>query len=369
MSRFPRALALATVLATVGATASFPQDIEAGERVFRKCKACHQVGENAKNRVGPHLNDVFGRTAGTIDGFRYSKVMVAAGEDGLIWDASTMDAFIERPRSFMKGSRMSFPGLKKADDRSNLIAYLKAFSSVGEPIEQAAASVDPGDGAAQGMQESAHGARALARDAVIPDHGIFHLGRAALPAEVAAWDIDIRPDGTGLPVGKGGVEEGEGIYEELCATCHGDFGEGRDRWPILAGGHGTLTDERPEKTIGSYWPYLSTVYDYVRRAMPFGDAQSLSDDDVYAITVYLLYLNDVVTEEDFVLSHENFNEIRLPNETGFISDNRGEEQHNVLSPEPCISDCVPTEAQVVMRARVLDVTPDSDEGEGAGAIE
>ncbi|MEM6944413.1 MAG: cytochrome c, partial [Pseudomonadota bacterium] len=122
----------------------------------------------------------------------------------------------------------------------------------------------------------------------------FGLGREALPEEVSAWDIDIRPDGAGLPEGSGDVLTGEEIFAEQCAACHGDFGEGVDRWPVLAGGHETLADDRPVKTIGSYWPYLSTVYDYIYRAMPFGYAQSLAPDDVYAITAYLLYMNDVV---------------------------------------------------------------------------
>ncbi|WP_329610507.1 c-type cytochrome [Jiella pelagia] len=121
----------------------------------------------------------------------------------------------------------------------------------------------------------------------------------ATPDEVAAWDIDVRPDGKGLPVGKGTVSEGEAIFAEQCASCHGDFGEGRDRWPQLAGGFDTLTRDRPVKTVGSYWPYLSTVYDYVHRAMPFGNARSLSNDDVYALTAYVLYLNDIETDEDF----------------------------------------------------------------------
>ncbi|MFV2092585.1 MAG: c-type cytochrome, partial [Hyphomicrobiales bacterium] len=118
---------------------------------------------------------------------------------------------------------------------------------------------------------------------------VLHLGRPATNEEIAAWDIDIRHDGTGLPPRRGTVTGGGEIFSETCAACHGDFGEGVDRWPVLAGGEGTLADARPEKTIGSYWPYLSTVYDYIRRAMPFGDARSLSDDDVYALTAYLLF--------------------------------------------------------------------------------
>ncbi len=180
----------------------------------------------------------------------------------------------------------------------------------------------------------------------------------------------MRPDGAGLPAGRGTVTEGEQLFTDYCAVCHGDFGEGRDRWPVLAGGQDTLKAERPVKTIGSYWPYLSTVYDYVRRAMPFGDARSLSDDDVYAITAYLLYLNDVVTDEDFELSQENFTAVRLPNEENFFMDDRAEEAHYAAKDEPCMTDCKPGPVTITQRARVLDVTPDSDDNEqGVGAVD
>lgn len=195
----------------------------------------------------------------------------------------------------------------------------------------------------------------------------FGLGREATEEEIAAWDIDIRPDGAGLPEGRGTVLEGEETYVLYCAACHGDFGEGVGRWPVLAGGQDTLAEDRPEKTIGSYWPFLSTAYDYIKRAMPFGYAQSLTDDEVYAILAYLLYMNDVV-DEDFELSHENFADVRLPNEDGFFMDNREEEPF--FGPrEPCMTDCKPGPAEVTMRARILDVTPDSGENEGAGAID
>ena len=131
------------------------------------------------------------------------------------------------------------------------------------------------------------------------------LGRPATAQEIAAWDIDVRPDGMGLPPGQGSVEDGEAIFSERCAACHGDFAEGVDRWPVLSGGFETLRSDRPVKTIGSYWPYLSTVWDYVNRTMPFGDAQSMTPDEVYAVTAFLLYANDLVDDE-FVLSQENF---------------------------------------------------------------
>lgn len=192
----------------------------------------------------------------------------------------------------------------------------------------------------------------------------FGLGRPATDAEIASWDIDVRPDGAGLPEGSGNALDGEEIFAEQCAHCHGDFGEGVDRWPVLAGGHDTLTAERPVKTIGSYWPYLSTVYDYIYRAMPFGYAQSLEADDVYAITAYLLYMNDVVDDEEFELSHENFKEVRLPNEANFFADPRPDMPMLPDAP-PCMENCKES-AEITMRARVLDVTPDSEDDDHAG---
>ncbi|UEM19146.1 cytochrome c [Skermanella mucosa] len=201
--------------------------------------------------------------------------------------------------------------------------------------------------------------------------GPLKLGRIATEAEIAAWDHDIRPDGKGLPDGRGTVADGEALFTDNCAACHGDFGEGVGRWPVLAGGEGTLDRERPEKTIGSYWPYLSTVYDYVNRAMPFGNARSLGPDDVYALTAYLLYLNDIVTDEEFELSRENFADIRMPNVDNFVPDDREREKHYVADTEPCMKDCKPGPVAITMRARVLDVTPDGggEEGPAAGNVD
>ncbi len=182
------------------------------------------------------------------------------------------------------------------------------------------------------------------------------IGRPALPEEVAAWDIDVRPDGLGLPEGSGSVEDGEVLFTDQCSSCHGVFGEGTGRWPVLAGGFDSLESDRPVKTIGSYWPYLSTVFDYVHRAMPFGNAQSLSDDEVYAITAYLLYLNDQVDEE-FTLSSDNFTEISFPNEDSFFPDDRLTEEAPLFSETFCMEACK-DDVKITMRARVLDVTPD-----------
>lgn len=190
-------------------------------------------------------------------------------------------------------------------------------------------------------------------------------GRTATPEEIATWDIDVRPDGMGLPEGSGSVADGDKIFQAQCSVCHGVFGEGTGRWPVLTGGQGSLSDDRPVKTIGSYWPYLSTVYDYINRAMPFGNAQSLEPDQVYAITAYLLYMNDEVGD-DFVLSSENFLEARLPNEDGFVMDNRPEVELAQFSKEPCMTDCKP-EVKITMHAAVLDVTPEETAAKSAEA--
>ena len=193
-----------------------------------------------------------------------------------------------------------------------------------------------------------------------PEHvGEFGLGRVALPEEIAAWDLDILPDGTGLPIGSGDVLTGEELFVDYCAICHGDFAEGVDNWPKLAGGEDTLADEDPLKTVGSYWPYLSTTFDYVRRSMPFGNAQSLTNDEVYAIVAYILYSNYLV-DEDFVLSYENFLDVEMPNADGFILDDRPESEYaqwSIYSGDLCMTDCKDS-VEITMRAAVLDVTPE-----------
>lgn len=367
MSKFLKALCLGTAIAALPGLA-IAGDAAKGEKVFKKCAACHAVGDGAKNKVGPQLNEVFGRTAGKAEDYKYSKAMIQAGEEGLVWDETTMATYLEKPKAMIKGTKMAFAGLRKQEDLDNVIAYLATFSSAAPAGQEQGAAEPP----VEEETRTAVAAPAAAPVSATRDGGVFGLGRAATGDEVAAWDIDIRPDGTGLPVGSGTVAEGEPIYSDNCAVCHGDFGEGVGRWPVLAGGHDTLTEDRPEKTIGSYWPYLSTVYDYVRRAMPYGNARSLSDDDVYALTAYLLYLNDVVTDEDFELSNENFTEIHLPNEENFIADSRPEEKHYAQKGDPCMSDCKPDAVEITMRARILDVTPgsvDDDEAAGVGGVD
>lgn len=185
------------------------------------------------------------------------------------------------------------------------------------------------------------------------------LGRDATPAEISSWDIDVRPDGHGLPPGKGTVREGEDIYINQCAACHGEFGEGKDRWPVLAGGHGSLKSDRPDKTIGSFWSHQSTIFDYIKRAMPFGNAQSLSNDEIYALTAYLLHLNDVIKDTSFELNDKNFRSIKMPNAANFYDDDREVAEKHFWGRKPCMKDCTKVAPKVTGRAQILDVTPDN----------
>jgi mono/diheme cytochrome c family protein len=188
------------------------------------------------------------------------------------------------------------------------------------------------------------------------------IGREAKPGEIAGWDIDIRPDGVGLPAGKGTVKQGEAIYLQQCASCHGEFGESAGRWPLISGGAGTLASHDPVKSIGSYWPYASTVIDYIRRAMPFGNAQSLSNDELYAVTAYVFYLNDIIKDEYFELNANSFKTIKLSNEPNFRDDDRDVAEKGLWRKSPCMANCLPGAARITGRARVIDVTPEPGKG-------
>jgi cytochrome c len=142
------------------------------------------------------------------------------------------------------------------------------------------------------------------------------LGTEIAAADLAPWDISIETDGTGLPPGSGNVASGAEIYAAQCLACHGEEGSGQpnDR---LVGGHGTLTELNQIRTIGSFWPQASTVFDYIRRAMPFNTPQSLANDEVYALTAYILYLNGIIGEND-IMNAGTLAAIEMPNRDGFI---------------------------------------------------
>lgn len=193
--------------------------------------------------------------------------------------------------------------------------------------------------------------------------GYYGYGTPATEAEIAGWDIDIRPDGLGLPEGSGSVEDGEWLYDEQCAECHGTFGEGVGRYPVLAGGAGTLRDARPNKTVGSYWAHTSTLFDYIRRTMPFTQPESLTDDETYALTAYVLYLNDLV-DDDLVLSHENLASIRLPNADGFVPDPRPD-----VANVRCMENCRDAAAIQILSEAAPDTAGEPLEGGAAGGEE
>lgn len=161
----------------------------------------------------------------------------------------------------------------------------------------------------------------------------YGLGRVASGKEIAGWDIDVPPEGAGLPAGRGSVAEGAKVYAEKCASCHGDKGEGKpmDR---LAGGKGTLASDQPVKTVGSYWPYATTLYDYIHRAMPFNDPQSLTPNQVYAVSAYVLYLNGIV-DNNAVLDAKTLPKVRMPNAEGFTQPDPRPDVRNI----PCVQDC------------------------------
>jgi cytochrome c len=142
------------------------------------------------------------------------------------------------------------------------------------------------------------------------------LGGEVAEADLAAWDISIQPDGQGLPPGSGKAADGAKIYAEKCIACHGAEGAGQpnDR---LVGGQGTLAQLAQVRTIGSFWPYATTVFDYIRRAMPFQAPESLTNDEVYALTAYLLARNGIIRERD-EMNARTLPKVRMPNRDGFI---------------------------------------------------
>ena len=145
------------------------------------------------------------------------------------------------------------------------------------------------------------------------------FGRPATPAEIAAADIDVRADGTGLPPGRGSVAEGKTLFAAQFATCHGARGETPINASLrLIGGRGTLATPSAVMTVGSYWPYAPTLFDYIRRAMPFNAPRSLTDDQVYAVTAYVLRLNDIVPDGT-VLDPASLSKVRMPNRDGFVN--------------------------------------------------
>jgi cytochrome c len=149
----------------------------------------------------------------------------------------------------------------------------------------------------------------------------YDVGRAPTAEEVKAWDLTIPFDGEALPTGSGTATLGKPIYVEHCASCHGGE-KGEDaKYDRLVGGHGTLATDKPIRTVGSFWPYATTLWSYIRRAQPFDSPGSLTADQVYAVTAYLLYLNGIIGEHD-VLDAKTLPQVKMPNRDGFVPDPR-----------------------------------------------
>jgi mono/diheme cytochrome c family protein len=145
-----------------------------------------------------------------------------------------------------------------------------------------------------------------------------NLGRPVAPDELAAWDISIAPDGGGLPPGGGTAPQGEAVYVADCQSCHGEKGAGKPNDPLV-GGQGTLVGEgMPVKTVGSFWPYATTLFDYIRRAMPLNAPKSLTDDQVYAVSAYILRLNGIIEDHD-EMNAKTLPAVRMPNRDGFVA--------------------------------------------------
>ncbi len=188
----------------------------------------------------------------------------------------------------------------------------------------------------------------------------YKFGKKASKATLKAWNTDVRPDGKGLPSGRMSVQQGAQVFSAKCAVCHGDFGEGVDRFPVLAGGIGTLKlhpesggDPKPLKTLGSYAPYIAPFFWYIHTAMPLSAPRSLSNSEVYGILGYILQLNEIRVngkdiEDSTVIDRKFIKAVHLPNEKGFEYNNlRKPDTHNTR----CMSNCIDTSKMVVMHIK------------------
>jgi cytochrome c len=142
-----------------------------------------------------------------------------------------------------------------------------------------------------------------------------NLGKPLAPADIAAWDINVLPDGTGLPPGSGTPAQGARVYSMKCAVCHGENGKGGSNARLVGGD--PIKDMETEKTIANFWPFATTLFDYIRRAMPWRQPRTLSNDEVYALTAYILSLNKLIGENE-AMDAQTLPKVRMPNRNGFI---------------------------------------------------
>ncbi len=143
-----------------------------------------------------------------------------------------------------------------------------------------------------------------------------HLGRPATAADIAAWQLNVFPDGTGLPPGRGTAAQGAPLFAKRCASCHGEEGIGGTA-EELAGGHEPLTSAVPDKNIGTYWPYATTLFDFTRRSMPMDAPGSLTADEIYALTAYLLFRNGIIKAGE-EMNARTLPKVKMPNRNGFL---------------------------------------------------
>jgi len=158
-------------------------------------------------------------------------------------------------------------------------------------------------------------------NAQTPDYK--NVGRTPTAQEVQAMDIAVSTTGQELPPGSGNAKTGARLFQEKCAACHGESQEGSAQAPALVGGKGTLTSLHPKMTVGSYWPYATTVFDYIRRAMPRYQEGSLKPDEIYSLTAFILFRNEIIKEDD-VMDAASLPKIKMPNRDGFIPQNTDE---------------------------------------------
>jgi cytochrome c len=158
------------------------------------------------------------------------------------------------------------------------------------------------------------------RPALLAQSPTFGLGHTPKPEQLKQIDIDVSPDGTGLLPGSGTAAKGKDVYTRRCETCHGPTGKEGPQ-DVFSGGKGSLATAKPQKTVGSYWPYATTLWDYINRAMPFDHPSTLTPDEVYSATAYILFLNGIVGEQD-TLDQTTVPKIEMPNRNGFVADPR-----------------------------------------------
>lgn len=183
--------------------------------------------------------------------------------------------------------------------------------------------------------------------------GHYKIGTTPTKEQIAGWTIAVPPNGANLPPGKGTVNEGETIYSTHCAMCHGGFGEGKNGYPALVGGVGSLASASPEKTVGSYWPYATTLWDYINRAMPFYAPHTLKPDQVYALTAFILNMNDIV-KSDFVADAKTVPHVKMPNRNSFNWKDPRPVTHNTA----CMTNCAPSSSvKITSDAAKMGLTP------------